>query len=89
MSNQIYDGLLAHPDYEFKHLDRVTYEYFEDSEDGGEVKTQHCELVFAPEVSAFLLVNYTDETYSTVIDGKESDFLYEVGIELLQPFTED
>lgn len=85
MSNQIYDGLLAHPDYEFKHLDKVTYDY---SELGGEVKTQHCEVVFAPEVSAFLLVNYTDETFTTVIEGKESDFLYEVGIELLEPFIE-
>ncbi|MCS4164413.1 hypothetical protein [Sphingobacterium sp. BIGb0116] len=80
MSNQIYDGLLAHPDYEFKHLDKVTYDY---SDEGGEVNTQYCEVVFAPEVSAFLLVNYTDETFTTVIEGKESDFLYEVGIELL------
>lgn len=95
MSNQIYDGLLAHPDYEFKHLDRVTYQCI-DTEIEYEhskaecLKTQYCELIFSPEVSAFLLVNYTDETFTTVKAGDSaSDFLYEVGIELLEPFTED
>lgn len=92
MSNKIekdiYDGLKAHPNYEFKHLDRGTYEYRDCENEPS--KTQYCELVFVPEVSAFMLVNYTDETFRQVKDGKDSsDFLYEVGIDLIELFEDD
>ncbi|TDQ79539.1 hypothetical protein [Sphingobacterium yanglingense] len=81
IQKDIYDGLLAHPNYEFKHLDRVTYDY----QDSGDTKTQFCELVFIPDVSAFMLVNFTDETFQKVKEGKDSsNFLYEVGIDLLE-----
>lgn len=82
----LYEGLKAHPNYEFKHLDRVTYEY-RDSEEA--IKTQFCELVFIPDVHAFMLVNFTDETFQKVKEGIESsNFLYEVGIETIELFED-
>lgn len=90
MDRSIYDSLKPHPDYDFVNDQKVCYQM--KSLDVDNIVTQYCILNYEPEVGAFMLINYTDDSYTTivppVIEGElglqQADFLFEVGIELLE-----
>ena len=72
--------------YEFKHEDFVFIE-----EEGG--KHSFYELRYVPEVFAWMLIPFTDNTFKTPKtepDGKtKAEFLYEVGIDAIQIYEAD